>query len=1519
MFNSGNQAREGLYIVTREYTSELSSTDTDETTLSYYFIVDRKGIIEGEVIGKDIGINLLENETFFNSFNQVGGEYSSVNYNDEKIGYYTYLTTSKVPAVLQVPAGKFYTDKDSNSAKYFAGQLYVRVFFYDSENQLSIANKDTRLIFESTGDFSINKDDNVDDNGMITIDIGAYLNAQAQNSLFSNYQRLVDGKWLSLPGRYIVVIEDNVDNTLGTHNTFAFAFDVKNSAPTIKIESGFVASSGVEDLKEANVQEQDDKRIEYNLITSDEIIKLHLPPYDQDDEKNAQIDATSLEVTQISQEGSFIYLKGTDLDKNLDTSSIVKKDETTGKYYIYLDTKLRDENGEIDIEGFEKPLTYIVKISYKLTNGNSNYANCYKYYINNEIVYYHTTTYVINIDRVAPKENVNNLIVNGLNKNLVTDYTKQINKNVGIDINSELFALNYHSSGSTIYFTNEYQAYYTSVANRRTDVGLIYAFKVYSNTYYSVEDVAQVRIEQLKSIYNVNLSLPVLTGTVYKIDNTMSTYGSLLLNTLSTTASGYYVIIEQDKAGNTTQYVIYFSDTTTENLSIPILAKDASETGKTEHTLGFGNVSVKNGDIVVLFDVAQNGNTEVDNDLFYYIELKNRYSNASTSFVTGFNTDFDTLSSKIATMIKDKGIGQYSLTIKNRTQNYVVNIEYLDKDLIPTLNIEKIVIKQGNNYYLILDGSNERIDDIYYYARKINVIYNGDRFEYRYSNDSYKLYAFDNSTKNYVYVRDVNNQILCESGTYQVKATNIIGEETQPVRFDTVDGNVFDEIIFGDFDTPNNYYFDGQTYYGFNKATIKFSSSLFSVDNLNEYYNVSDEKYTYIVIEPNYNNITSVQIILKDNDTDDVYKVYNVVIDTRTINLTLTDFQGLRKNLVNGYNIDLRDVKAESIATGDLNLSWNWNNVNANENFVYKYVLYKRAYGETEFESTDLSNNTTTIIRALNEDPDEYRFEIQVYSINGELLGNRVYAFEVQSQSGNLYRLEGETVTFKSNENQATFKMSELGSLLPTALSSQYSNNQNYRLYITNEDLNVILTEGQNIKLEGPYSPSALNLGYNFKIYHLTVGDYNVYFGILKINKTETLIQNFKVNDVVVTDKTLNQTIADDVQLEWELAYIRNDVLDNKNNLILQIYYNGEFVKEEEFVTSSTMKYDVLGNGNYEFVFKDMAGNVHKFIKYSDGTYEEAFRVTVLREVVVLINEEVPIDNAYYNGTVEMRVYASTNYVTGTIKVSATRNGEKYSVGNLSPYTFTTPGTYRVQISAYYGQKELSKTIVFTIINPKEARQSIDLSNLYGYDLKFTDSNGNDVTTAFNEILNANRSQAMLLTYDKVVDYAQNNANTLSINAGKLTYTIEYTVKDEIYPVRSANFTFALNDEVPTISCSINPGESTDKGFSISFNAAIIYDQIGEAKIYINNKLVADINEKSASEITKISTTFKADGAGDYYIKLESSSGTILTSFKVTIKEPLNVWAIVIIVIVVAVVITVTTIIIVLRHKMKIR
>ncbi len=192
--------------------------------------------------------------------------------------------------------------------------------------------------------------------------------------------------------------------------------------------------------------------------------------------------------------------------------------------------------------------------------------------------------------------------------------------------------------------------------------------------------------------------------------------------------------------------------------------------------------------------------------------------------------------------------------------------------------------------------------------------------------------------------------------------------------------------------------------------------------------------------------------------------------------------------------------------------------------------------------------------------------------------------------------------------------------------------------------------------------------------------------------------------------------------------------------------------------------------------------------------------------------------------------------------------------------------------------------------------------------------NGKDVTSVFNELFNQNVG-SRLLTYNMLLKYT----DELSLSAGKQSFTLNYSVTDGIYPTREVTFTFTMNSEIPNIECSLATGKTTTKGFTISFNPGIIYEQVGEAKIYVNDNLIYTITENSPSGVLSLEITEKQYGAGDYYVRLETASGQVISSFKAVIKEPLNAWAIVIIVVVSVIVITIVVTIILLRRKMRIR
>ena len=378
------------------------------------------------------------------------------------------------------------------------------------------------------------------------------------------------------------------------------------------------------------------------------------------------------------------------------------------------------------------------------------------------------------------------------------------------------------------------------------------------------------------------------------------------------------------------------------------------------------------------------------------------------------------------------------------------------------------------------------------------------------------------------------------------------------------------------------------------------------------------------------------------------------------------------------------------------------------------------------------------------------------------------------------------------------------------------------------------------------------------------------------------------------------------------------------NPLLLEVYYLDELIEVKKLVIQSegSLNYSILGNGNYSVVIKDLAGNIHEFDEDLEGNNLETvdkIEVYVLREVVLTVNGMAPVANAFYNGEVSVAIYGSSKYVTGSILVSALKNGSLYSPNGFNPYIFTEPGTYVVSVKAEYfdGEKKipLENKIRFTIVNVKEARPSIDLTALSGTKIERVENqDGENITNAFLEMINKEQ-KGFNITYDGVM----HESEKLNLTSGKQTFTIFYSYSDGIYPTRNMQLSFTLNNENPTISCTLEKGEKTTKGFEIFFNPAVIYEQVGEAYVVIGDEIVAYINENSVNEEVRIETTYKNNGDGDYYIQLISSSGVVLDSYKVTIKEPLNTGAIIVIVVVVGVILTIAITVIVLRRKMRIR
>ena len=547
------------------------------------------------------------------------------------------------------------------------------------------------------------------------------------------------------------------------------------------------------------------------------------------------------------------------------------------------------------------------------------------------------------------------------------------------------------------------------------------------------------------------------------------------------------------------------------------------------------------------------------------------------------------------------------------------------------------------------------------------------------------------------------------------------------------------------------------------------------------------------------------------------------------------------------------------------------------------------------------------------------------------MLGNRLFVFEVEEVSNQIYYVRDENnVAIRANSNFQINDIDDYESNIQDKFGKDEKENYkikesiNYPLFVTNQNLEVVVAV-TNVNQRSILIKSTAD--YSFTIYEISKENaYEIYVGILKFNNKLSLVRDVQIETIqTIFENNQKNQISDYQDVDNNTTFMISGNMDTKLNIIanisetsdnlllknttyIEICYGNTVVATEEF----NGRYEVLGNGKYSFAFKDLAGYIHMF---NNG--QTSFEIDVVREVVITLNDQAPIENGYYNDAVSLVIYESSKYTTGSMSINATRNGVGYQPEGYNPYVFSDYGTYRVVITAKHPAVEepLTKVITFTIINVKEARKSVDLTNLAQYKITSVKNYaGQDITKNFLEIANMKNS-GYNISYEKIMA----NADKLNITTGKQTFTLTYEVEDKIYPKRNVEFSFTLNNEDPKISCSLEKGESTKKSFTINYNAAVIYEKVGESYIYINDILVEHITEDSANEEKEYVVSYKEHGDGDYYVKIVSTSDVILDSFKVTIEEPLNAWAIIVIIVVVGVITTVVVTVVVLRRKMRIR
>lgn len=1533
----------GLYIIRRTYTGNVPTDSKDSKVRYFYFVVDYDGISSGEM-----ALHLLNGETkvaVSDPINPTDLDFKIKNSagEDQTIVYNINLTTDKVPLTMDIPMYK-----RPYSGMYESGQLMITLYYYDN---LDLENKTFDQLYgrpEAGSAIVLYKSSTTDKgDGFHTINIATYLKGNNKDYILKHMTQLEDGDgYMYLPGHYVLVVEDRVFNgeKNSTPNKFTIGVEIKKGEqPQTNISTGFqkeaMASADVQELK---------------VETNNEFVEIKLPEYVENLTK-AQIDPTDYTVWRI--------LNGSKTDVSKENKYVKVENGN-----IWLDTGLR-KDGKIDPESFKNKLEYEVTIRYK-TKHNGDFSEMYHYYKDNTKVDYYYTTYKITIDRLAPENNI---------KNLQTNESEFINNLYASEYqNNSQFEDWYHETGSKIYFTKQYKEYYKQSKQAK----LLYVFNVDNSTEFDKSDIDKLYVKSWEDSSDIKLTLPVnefsaaytpidLYNTDFMVD------GKIMFSKIRDEA-GIYEFVEFDRAGNMNQYLVnYLENNAMLNIGITYVPTTAQESNSSNINATIGQID----SAINAFEIEQRNATNTNNgDYFYIVKLTDANGQVIYSKATNLTTKFDdgdnSIGDDIIDLINQKQKGTFTLEIiskNNVAEPYSIQIGLFDKNNFEQLSIDEIIVKEGGVTYVDFREAVKRIDNTVYYATQISI-----EEILSESNSTINTYVCA-PNKDYKFYHSTGGQqatrIACTNtnATYRVKMTDIFGE-TKSTIFKLSGEELFRVYFENEFNAQTAYHKDGDIYYGYTNGSLQFDNA-FEIGHveliLGDPNATKNSSLPTTGKVPVYLNETSKTIIFDPNVDDCKYiylKVdfgkgkngefekditYEIVVDARFNQPRFTneaDNNNLRMYDNQIIADSFADVKENPLTPMTGTKSININRVK-NDYFVYKYILHEKMLDGT-ISKTEIT--TDSIIIDTNDDLSAgiYMLEMEVWGTKpaSNKLGNKIFAFEVHSLPDQLYYIK-DIDSKVYNTPQAEYNFSDYNwseaqwtgtgpSELPTA---------NIPLYIANKELSVVFREEiTNINeyvMSKTTQMNGADYTYTFKLYKFEAapGLY-LHFGILEVPSMEELVYNATIYDLPLNaNNAENQGKAqmlfienkDDTKVYFKANRVSTQDdpfgLLAKNKLVLNIAndtVNPEKIAIDSQEYISDIEYEVLGNWQYKFTVSDLAGNFHKFL---DG--ETYARINIAREVVVKVNDNAAIDNAFYNEAVRLEIVNADRYKPGELVVRATRNGSEYTPeltsrqdsimeSSITIYNFTEYGTYKVVVVGTYedenyehadGTKgikfDLVRVLVFNIVNVEESKKSVDLSSLRGYNIdEITNSEGKDVTKIFKDEIFKN---GMKVSYDSLLEHAEK----LNVSQGKQTFKVKYSIKDGIYPYREAEFMFTLNNEIPTINYEVN-GNSTE--FTIEYNPGIIYSKVGEATIYINDEPAVTIDASSPTEVMYLTRTHN-DGVGDYYVKLETKSGTVLTSFKVSLREPLNVWAIIIIVVVVITVITVTIVIIVLRNKMRIR
>ncbi len=1589
--------KSGLYIITRE----LNTQDLKE--FSYAFMVDRNQIIEysignseNKLVGEFIHANLQDVD--FDNFSIQGLPNKGAQLdNGETLIYKVYAQTNKLPTKIQVPTGKYVSGSNYSiqATSHNSSYLTLSVYFYDDYNLIGGNSDFIKLMTgkqtKSNGYIGLSFAD-VDNPGYIT----AFRNARIHS----------DDNSLSLPGTYIFVIEDTVGKILDTehnvtdYNSLVIGIKLTNNAPATDV----YAYAEMEGSKSSEVHSEG-----VELDTNQEFVDFIIPAVDENS-LQAQLDPKNFSVYQ----DDTLWLQMIDDELKVNLSGKERKDiiltQPDGSIIVKLDTGLTVENGKI-ID--YKEYIYKINIQYILKDqSNNDFTQYYKYNSGGE-TQFHTTTYTVTIDRTPDTDNLSNILSS--QSIYFNTYLKELAYDKGLIDSLES---NYNINDKFVYrsytTTQDYYAYSNNLyyvllnylsenqGNMQEVNPSMYAITINNGTEIDSEGLAKIYYREVEVVSTIDQDarmglLPITpiyfgnssgfyqftqNGTEYKnLDlTTVNTYQQLIVNNeigLTNVSGKFYEIVEVDKAGNLTQYVVYFAE---DSNSVELTIEGELVLGDTK-TVSFMSENDRQRTYRSIDSVTISGLGQEQHANYGKIEIINGIGQLLlTKYVNS-----TTISTELAGLILDviEHAGNYTIKyidVYNVERSVYID-NYSDKELklsTSALTLQTEQTSDGEINYIDIASVNTTVENLTLYATNIKVYRGNENAEYTgvYDSGIYTLQqvqAIDG-----LILRGTQIILGGDKAQFSIEITDSLGQKysvaisTDPDAYQyrinpTTNYYAVNNVIYTAGNVEISYYNSFYTHSISVYVGEGSSSPLADTDARGVYYTSSSfNNYTTLTLKQTEEKFIKYIVVINERSSGNEMQTYTVIIDTRstifTINtINLEDMSGFVKDTFNNSV----DFNIEDLVDGDyytqlipqtVNIAWT---TLESEYFDYSYQLIEYLNSDTQpyrylVNSNDVKGYPLRPKAPTEDDPTtgKYILKVTITGKDGTWIASKIYAIRLTTTISSLYEVKddvGNVYSYNSITNIAAI-MAELEltdgtsiERVASALGFKDTDDMNNKfdsfgrstaipMYLSINTLDI------HTNLDNGVEATKYIAG-DVALYKIESSNYRTFAVIVKVkdmqgnllsDETIHVTTNANENKTYLISRnvvTIHEPNATEYKLKFN-PYNENgsEHFSKNNKIVIDVYYNDEFVKSVVGSGDSANYIEFKTAGTYTLKVRDLAGNYQKF-----GASDSVV-VKIMKGVLFTINDGAPIQYAYYDSPVTLTINANTansaNYESTSIVLTAYLNNSTNEYTgyekNSNTYVFSEYGTYVIKLKARLSNSEYEVTsqIVFTILNPNEARTALDFTAISNYnilsimDISAGENNAKDVTSAFMELFNAQPTQNGTFKYSKLITH-EKLVEKFGASQGKMKFMVKYLVKDdELLPAREVTFAFTSNNETPTITCSVSAGTKTTKPVTLKFNTLIIYQQMGECNLVVNDVVVLRIDEATAkSEITEV----ELKTVGKYYITIQGDSGNVATSFHFTIKEPLNTMSIVLIVVVSAIVIGLVVTFIWLRTKMKVR